>query len=132
MPALAGITALNALGYIIFRGANSQKDAFRRDPTSPEVAHLQYMNTERGTKLLISGFWGMARKINYTGDWMMGLAWCLCCGGATPVAYFYAIYFGILLVHRSMRDDHMCAVKYGADWQKYKAKVPALFIPGIF
>lgn len=32
------------------------------------------------TKLLVSGFWGMARKINYTGDWCMGLAWCLLCG----------------------------------------------------
>jgi len=25
----------------------------------------------------------------------------------------------------------MCAQKYGADWQRYKQKVPALFIPGL-
>jgi delta14-sterol reductase len=25
------------------------------------------METKRGTKLLITGWWGMARKINYTG-----------------------------------------------------------------
>ena len=31
--ALAAVCALNALGYLIFRGANSQKDAFRSDPT---------------------------------------------------------------------------------------------------
>ena len=37
----------------------------------------------------------MARKINYTGDWLMGLAWCMCCGGITPIAYFYAIYFAV-------------------------------------
>lgn len=30
--------AVQLLGYFIFRSANSQKDAFRRDPTAPEVA----------------------------------------------------------------------------------------------
>ena len=57
-----------------------QKDAFRRDPTSPEVRHLKWMPTQRGTKLLTSGWWGYARKINYTGDWCMGLSWCLLTG----------------------------------------------------
>ena len=125
------ITAMNFLGYAIFRGANSQKDAFRRDPAAPEVAHLQYMNTKRGTRLLTSGWWGLARKINYTGDWLMGLSWCLTCVFTTPLAYFYAIYFFVLLVHRAARDDHMCAAKYGADWKEYKARVPAVFVPGL-
>ena len=56
---------------------------------------------------------------------------CLCCGGASPVGYFYCTYFAILLIHRAARDDHVCAQKYGADWQRYKQKVPALFIPGL-
>ena len=64
--ALVAIAALNCAGYAVFRGANSQKDAFRRDPKSPAVKHLKYMNTKRGTRLLTSGFWGLARKINYT------------------------------------------------------------------
>ena len=43
-PELSGlslclIAILNLVGYAIFRGANSQKDAFRRDPTAPEVRH---------------------------------------------------------------------------------------------
>lgn len=129
--ALLAICALNLGGYLIFRGANSQKDAFRRDPSHPSVAHLRYMETARGSRLLTSGWWGAARKINYTGDWLMGLAWSLCCGGISPLAYFYPIYFGVLLIHRAMRDDHFCAVKYGEDWSRYKQKVPALFIPGI-
>jgi len=129
--ALVAITALKALGYFIFRGANSQKDAFRRDPNDESVAHLQYMQTKRGTRLLTSGFWGMARKINYTGDWLMGLSWCLCCGLTTPVAYFYSTYFLVLLIHRAVRDDHFCALKYGDDWKAYKARVPAVFIPNI-
>ena len=47
------------------------------------------------------------------------------------VAYFYAIYFLILLIHRAVRDDHFCREKYGPDWLEYKKKVPAVFVPGI-
>ena len=130
-PALVAILGVNMLGYFIFRSANSQKDAFRRDPDSPEVSHLTFLQTKRGTKLLTSGWWGMARKINYLGDWIMGLSWCLVCGFDSIVPYYYAIYFAILLVHRSIRDDHMCLEKYGEDWGKYKAIVPYRFIPGI-
>jgi len=125
------ILLINFLGYSIFRGANSQKDAFRRDPEGENVKHLQYLQTKRGTRLLTSGYWGMARKINYTGDWIMALSWCLVCGFDSIVPYFYAIYFCILLIHRSERDDHMCHVKYGDDWSKYKKIVPYRFIPGI-
>jgi hypothetical protein len=32
-----------------------------------QVAHLEFLQTKRGTKLLTSGWWGAARKINYTG-----------------------------------------------------------------
>jgi delta24(24(1))-sterol reductase len=28
-----------------------------------------------------------------------------------------------------MRDDAMCAEKYGDDWQEYKRRVPYLFVP---
>ena len=71
-PAICAIVALNVLGYATFRGANSQKDSFRRQPDS--MTHLKTMQTARGTKLMISGWWGMARHINYTGDWLMGYA----------------------------------------------------------
>uniref|UniRef100_A0A7S2U759 Delta(14)-sterol reductase ERG24 n=1 Tax=Attheya septentrionalis TaxID=420275 RepID=A0A7S2U759_9STRA len=129
--ALMAIVACFMLGYSIFRGANGEKNAFRQDPNAPEVQHLQYLQTKRGTKLLTSGWWGMARKINYTGDWIMGLSWCLVCGFDSIVPYYYAIYFAILLVHRSIRDDHMCHEKYGDDWIQYKKLVPYRFIPGI-
>lgn len=130
--ALAAILLLQIVGYAIFRGANSQKDQFRRDPTDPKVAHLATLDTKRGRKLLVSGWWGIARKVNYTGDWLMGLSWSLLCGFDTLIPYFYPIYFGILLVHRAIRDDHMCSAKYGEDWAAYKAKVPYVFIPGVF
>ena len=73
LSALSVIVLLHICGYLIFRGANGQKDAFRRDPEGDSVKHLKYLKTKRGTKLLTSGWWGMARKINYTGDYIMGL-----------------------------------------------------------
>lgn len=129
--ACVGLVLLNFMGYMVFRGANSQKDAFRRDPEASSVAHLRTLETKTGRRLLISGWWGLARKINYTGDWTMGLAWCLCTGFDCVLTYFYSIYFLILLVHRAYRDDHACSVKYQEDWAKYKKNVPYMFIPGI-
>ena len=128
---LSGILLLNCFGYFIFRSANGEKDAFRTDPNGLAVQHLEYMQTQRGTRLLTSGWWGMARKINYTGDWIMGLSWCLVCGVQSVVPYFYAVYFCVLLVHRAARDDHLCGQKYGEDWAEYKKKVPYLFVPGV-
>lgn len=130
-PAILAIVALNALGYAIFRGANLQKDLFRSDPESERVKAIKWMPTERGTRLMISGWWGLARKINYTGDWLMSLAWCLTTGFVSPIPYFYCTYFAVLLVHRAVRDEHMCRAKYGADWDKYKKHVPYVFFPYI-
>lgn len=70
--AVGGILALKALGYLIFRGANSQKDQFRRDPEHPAVRRLKTIQTASGRKLMVSGWWGIARHINYFGDWLMG------------------------------------------------------------
>ena len=95
--AVAALVALQALGYLTFRGANSQKDVFRRDPSHPRVRNLRTLPTKRGTRLIISGWWGMARHINYFGDWVMAWAWCLPTGFQSVVPYFYVAYFGALL-----------------------------------
>ena len=69
--AAALITALQVVGFLTFRGSNSQKNTFRTHPQHSSVRHLKTLQTERGTKLIISGWWGIARHINYTGDWLM-------------------------------------------------------------
>lgn len=129
---LLGILGLKAVGYCAFRGANSQKDTFRNDPDHPSVKHLQTLKTERGTQLITSGWWGVARHINYTGDWLMAWSWCLPCGFGSIVPYFYVIYFAVLLVHRQQRDEHSCKRKYGADWDKYQAIVKYRLIPFVY
>lgn len=74
---LAGILSLIAIGFYIFRSANSQKNTFRTNPKDPQVAHLKYIETKTGSKLLISGWWGVARHINYLGDWLQSWAYSL-------------------------------------------------------
>ncbi|EON63431.1 hypothetical protein W97_02658 [Coniosporium apollinis CBS 100218] len=93
-PEIAGILAVYGLGYYIFRSANNEKNRFRTNPNDPKVAHLKYMETKSGSKLLVSGWWGTARHINYLGDWIMSWAYCLPTGVA-----------GYLIQQRSIKPD---------------------------
>ncbi|KAK5989844.1 Delta(14)-sterol reductase [Cladobotryum mycophilum] len=67
---LLTMSSLIGLGFFIFRSANSQKNAFRTNPDDPSVAHLKFIETKTGSKLLTTGWWGVARHINYFGDWI--------------------------------------------------------------
>jgi len=125
----AAIVLVNLLGYYIFRGANGEKNDFRNG-LNPK--NLKWMPTERGTKLLISGWWGLSRHPNYLGDLVMALAWSLPTGFETPITYFYVMYFAVLLIHRQIRDDEMCEKKYGNDWHKYTELVPYRIIPYVY
>jgi len=134
LPALAVviIMIIKMVGYMIFRGANGQKDQFRRDPDHPKVKHLKTINTERGTKLLISGYWGVCRHPNYVGDILMALSWSLPCGFDSILPYFYVTYFTCLLIHRQLRDEKHCRAKYGNDWDKYCKIVQWRLIPYLY
>ncbi|KAJ1651015.1 erg24, C-14 sterol reductase [Dispira simplex] len=127
LVAILGIT-----GYLIFRLSNSQKNIFRTNPRDPRVKGLKYIETESGSRLLITGWWGIARHINYLGDWLLGLSWCLTTGFNSPVPYFYALYFAVLLIHRERRDDHKCSTKYKKDWARYCKIVKYRIIPGVY
>jgi protein-S-isoprenylcysteine O-methyltransferase Ste14 len=128
-----GIVALNLTGYYLFRSANLQKHRFRTDPQARIWGKApQSIPTARGTRLLTSGWWGVARHVNYLGDLLMGLAWCLPCLFDSLLPYFYIIYFLILLLHRERRDDAMCREKYGPAWEEYCARVRYRILPGIY
>ena len=43
----------------------------RRDRNHPWVKQLKTLKTERGTELIVSGWWGISRHINYFGDWLL-------------------------------------------------------------
>ena len=122
------IVALQALGFYIFRSANKQKSDFRQG----KLPHLKSIKTKTGSKLLIEGWWGLSQHINYFGDWLIGLSWCLPTGFQTPLTYFYVIYFASLLIHRQTRDEMKCRAKYGKDWETYEKLVPYKIIPYIY
>jgi protein-S-isoprenylcysteine O-methyltransferase Ste14 len=131
---VAGVVVFNFVGYAIFVGANRQKDRFRRDPDHCMIwgKPAEYIDTQRGTRLLTSGFWGLARHMNYLGDWMIALSWGLLTGFGSIIPYFYPLWFGFLLLTRERRDDRWCAQKYGEDWKRYRERVKWRIIPGVY
>ncbi|KAM9211870.1 delta(14)-sterol reductase LBR [Dugong dugon] len=131
-PVASVIIALKLFGYIIFRCANSQKNAFRKNPTDPRLAHLKTIHTSTGKNLLVSGWWGFVRHPNYLGDLIMALAWSLPCGFNHVLPYFYVTYFTVLLIHREARDEHHCRKKYGLAWEQYCRRVPYRIFPYIY
>ncbi len=131
--AIGGILVLNFAGYLMFRDSNLQKQRFRRDPSKPVWGRPpKVLNTKRGTALLVSGWWGLARHTNYLGDLMMALSWCLASGFGSVVPYFYFIYFAPLLLNRERRDHALCKEKYGDDWDEYCRRVPHRIIPYVY
>ncbi|KAG8166252.1 hypothetical protein KVR01_004804 [Diaporthe batatas] len=79
---LSAVFAMLIAGFSIFRLANSQKNTFRTNPNDPSVAHLSYIETKTGSRLITSGWWGVARHINYFGDWLQAWPYCLPTGMA--------------------------------------------------
>jgi delta14-sterol reductase len=127
------IVSAALLGLYVFSTANHQKHQFKTHPEQPIWGEApRYMSTQRGTKLLLSGWWGVARKINYSGDILLALCHGLPSGFDAVVPHIYFIYLTALLLHRAERDEALCKAKYGADWARYSAKVPYKFVPGIY
>lgn len=131
---IAGIVGIALLGMFVFRGANSQKDAFKKNPNSAEFKNFKIITTPTGSKLLADGWWGKARHINYFGDWLMSVAWCLPTLTANGffLTYYYPLYFAILLIHRDLRDDAKCRAKYGKAWEEYCKQVPYRIVPYVY
>ncbi len=136
------VLTLGLTGYVIFRTANNQKDRFRytqgKSPIwgkMPEFISCQYRSADGSvhqSKLLVSGWWGIGRHMNYTGDLMLSLAYCMACGFHHLLPYFYIIYMAILLINRCYRDEHRCLNKYGEAWKEYCRRVPYRILPGVY
>ena len=67
-----------------------------------------------GGRLLISGWWGIGRHLNYTGEIGVYLALTLATGFGSFVPYLLPLWMLVLLAHRAARDDRRCRAKYGA------------------
>ncbi|AGO11131.1 AaceriAFR346Wp [[Ashbya] aceris (nom. inval.)] len=125
---IAAIVGVMLIGYWIFHSSNTQKSNFRQG----KLPHLKSIQTARGTKLLCDSWWAMSQHINYLGDWLISLSWCLCTGFQTPLTYYYSLYFAALLLHRQSRDEEKCRQKYGKSWEEYESQVPYKIIPYLY
>ena len=148
-----GCVALFACGWLLTRGANLQKHAWRTregsghddsdggnskafwepfGPMGPRITQRTVAGS-RG-RLLCSGFWGLARHVNYLGEVTQGVAlalpgW-LATGSVVPWAY--PAYYAALFVGRQLDDDRACAAKYGAAWTAYCKQVPYHIVPFVY
>jgi Delta24(24(1))-sterol reductase len=132
------------LAYYVWDTSNSQKNRFRMQqrgtfvkrnafPQLPwgTITNPTYIETKHGNKLLTGGWWGLARKINYTSDIIMALSWGFITGFDSFIPYFYAFFLSAVLIHRVGRDNRRCKAKYGADFDEYCRQVPYIFVPYI-
>ncbi len=142
LPYFIFVFLLGIIGFYICYSANNQKNIFRQNDGNisiwKEKANFipcEYLTSDgekRKSKLLTSGWWGISRHMNYTGDLIFSLAISLACGTEYLFPYFYFVFMTILLIHRCFRDEHRCGHKYGKSWEQYCQKVPYRLIPGVF
>ena len=121
-------------GWILSRGANLQKFQFKTRPELPLFGLIQPQTISDGTRtLLCSGFWGIARHVNYLGEILMSLGLTLALGWPLVwAAWLYPLYYVALLLPRERDDEKRCAAKYGELWQEYERRVPKRIIPGLY
>lgn len=133
-------TFVIALGIIVFftgwglsRGANMQKYYFKKDPSKSFLGIIPETITDGQRTLLVNGFWGLSRHINYLGEILMASGMVIAIGHILlPWPWLYPLYYVALLFPRQIDDDKRCAEKYGALWDEYLKKVPYRIIPKIY
>jgi delta14-sterol reductase len=113
----------------IFREANWQKERFKQDRDT-EIWGRRAETV--GGRLLVSGWWGVARKINYAGEIAVYVAFALTTGTRSFYPYLLPLSLTLLLVQRAARDDKKCGAKYGELWQTYCERVRFRIFPYLY
>ena len=83
-------------------------------------------------KILISGFWGKGRKLNYSGEILTYLVIVLSTGLISPIPLVLPVSLLILLMQRAWRDERRCKKKYGELWEEYCKIAKYKMIPKIY
>ena len=114
------------------RATDGQTTVWGRAPELMEASYVTADGQHRTNKLLLSGWWGVARHFHYVPELGLAFAWTAPAGFTHITPWFYWLFLVILLVDRSMRDERRCAAKYGEDWARYCERVPWRIVPGVF
>jgi len=132
-PLLALYATVFFSGWCLSRGANLQKYFFKKDPTRSFLGITPETITDGHRTLLVNGFWGLSRHINYLGEILMATGTVLCVGHPLLIwPWLYPLYYVALLFPRQVDDDKRCAAKYGPLWGEYLKRVPKRIIPFIY
>ncbi len=130
---LAGVAVMFLGGWSLARGANLQKFTFKRDPTRPFLGVKPVALEDGERKVLVSGWWGVSRHVNYLGELLMATALALALGAPLALGpWLYPLYYVALLVPRQRDDDRRCARRYGKLWEEYERRVPWRIIPYVY
>lgn len=130
---LVMFTLLFFSGWVLARGANMQKFHFKRDVQKSFLGIIPEALGKGDRKLLVNGFWGISRHINYLGEILMATGIILCTGYPSLIwPWLYPVYYILLLFSRQYYDDRRCSAKYGTLWDEYKKRVPWRIIPRIW
>ena len=110
-----------------------QKYLFKKDPTQSFLGIQPETITDGKKTLLVNGFWGLSRHINYLGEIGMATGIVIAVGQLLlPWPWLYPLYYVLLLFPRQLDDDKRCEEKYGPLWKEYLKKVPYRIIPKVY
>ncbi len=125
--------ALFLCGWVLTRGANMQKYRFKTAPDKKFLWIEPEVLSDGEHSLLVNGFWGASRHINYLGEIIQGVAIALAVGYfGVWMVWLYPAYYVALLFTRQADDDKVCRAKYGELWDQYTAKVKYKIIPYVY
>ncbi len=120
-------------GWMLARGANMQKYTFKTRPEADFLGMSPGVLSNGERSILVNGFWGLSRHINYLGEILMGVGIVLSTGHPEVFwIWLYPLYYALLLFPRQRDDDRICAEKYGELWEEYREKVPYRIIPFVY
>jgi len=120
-------------GWVLTRGSNMQKYLFKTAPNRKFLWIRPEALSDGNHTLLVNGFWGASRHINYLGETIQATTIALAVGyfGVWEV-WLYPLYYVALFLSRQADDDRVCRAKYGRLWDEYTAKVKYRIIPGLY
>lgn len=120
-------------GWVLTRGANLQKFTFKTAPDKKFLWFKPEVITDGKRSLLVSGFWGVSRHVNYLGEIIQALAISLTVGYfGLWMIWLYPAYYIALMFTRQADDNKICKAKYGELWNEYTERVKYKIIPFIY
>jgi len=125
--------ALFIFGWVFTRGANMQKYFFKTEPERKFLWIKPEEISDGKLRLLVNGFWGASRHINYFGEIIQASAIALASGYfGIWMVWLYPTYYIALMLTRQADDNKVCKTKYGKLWDQYTEKIKYKIIPFIY